>query len=175
MSIDTASITAAIQRYANLVLEQLGLVNQTLNTRAPLDSPPLTGSPTAPTPTLSDSSKRLANTEFVKAAVAQVAGGGALTWVATDTETYTAAPNSRYYLLHPVTVTLPDTTELAIGTAVTFTKRFGVTCTLRTYDLGSTIVFNGMQDSQVIFNQDGIITVFWSGTVWEMHFNSAVS
>jgi hypothetical protein len=39
----------------------------TLNTKAPLASPALTGTPTAPTPTSSDNSTTIATTEFVKA------------------------------------------------------------------------------------------------------------
>ncbi|EAZ9187732.1 hypothetical protein AHW88_23210 [Salmonella enterica] len=42
--------------------------------RAPLDSPELTGTPTAPTPPLSVSNKQIANTEYVQAAVAALVG-----------------------------------------------------------------------------------------------------
>ncbi|WP_420488904.1 gp53-like domain-containing protein [Phytobacter diazotrophicus] len=44
-------------------------VNAALNTKAPLASPALTGSPTAPTPTAGDNSTLLATTAFVSAAI----------------------------------------------------------------------------------------------------------
>lgn len=57
-----------------------------LDTKANLDSPALTGTPTAPTPTVEDNSTRVATTEFVHDAlesivsgVASVSGSGAIT------------------------------------------------------------------------------------------------
>ncbi|MBJ8367345.1 MULTISPECIES: phage tail protein [Citrobacter] len=49
-------------------------VKDLTNLKAPLDSPELTGTPTAPTPPLSVSNKQIANTEFVQAAVAALVG-----------------------------------------------------------------------------------------------------
>jgi len=43
---------------------------------APLDSPPLSGAPTAPTPATSDNDTSIATTAYVKAVVAGIPGGG---------------------------------------------------------------------------------------------------
>lgn len=47
-------------------------VDGLLGTKANLDSPAFTGTPTAPTPTASDNSMKVATTAFVKTAVAGV-------------------------------------------------------------------------------------------------------
>ncbi|MFH2432177.1 prophage tail fiber N-terminal domain-containing protein [Citrobacter freundii] len=49
-------------------------VKDLTNLKAPLDSPDLVGTPTAPTPPLSVSNKQIANTEYVQAAVAALVG-----------------------------------------------------------------------------------------------------
>lgn len=49
-------------------------VKDLTNLKAPLDSPELKGTPTAPTPPLSVSNKQIANTEYVQAAVAALVG-----------------------------------------------------------------------------------------------------
>lgn len=49
--------------------EYTGLVKTALNAKAPLSSPALTGTPTAPTPTAGDDSTKIATTEFVQDAI----------------------------------------------------------------------------------------------------------
>lgn len=44
--------------------------------KAPLASPALTGTPTAPTPATADNSTKIATTAFVQAVVADLGGGG---------------------------------------------------------------------------------------------------
>ena len=44
--------------------------------KAPLASPALTGTPTAPTPATADNSAKIATTAFVQAVVADLGGGG---------------------------------------------------------------------------------------------------
>ena len=44
--------------------------------KAPIASPALTGTPTAPTPATADNSTRIATTAFVQAVVADLGGGG---------------------------------------------------------------------------------------------------
>lgn len=44
--------------------------------KAPLASPALTGTPTAPTPATADNSTKIATTAFVQAVVADIGGGG---------------------------------------------------------------------------------------------------
>lgn len=50
-------------------------VHPTDTTRAPLASPALTGTPTAPTPSISDSTTKIATTEFVKSQGYQISTG----------------------------------------------------------------------------------------------------
>lgn len=50
------------------------LVKDSLDTKAPLASPALTGTPTAPTPSASDNSTKLATTAFVKNAISGITG-----------------------------------------------------------------------------------------------------
>ncbi|WP_313105077.1 hypothetical protein [Stutzerimonas nitrititolerans] len=52
------------------VLSALGKIQAQLGLKAPLDSPPLTGNPTAPTAAANDNSTTIANTAFVRAAMA---------------------------------------------------------------------------------------------------------
>lgn len=55
-----------------------GLAVSQVSGAAPLASPALTGSPTAPTQTSGDNSTKLATTSFVSTAIAAIGGGGAL-------------------------------------------------------------------------------------------------
>jgi hypothetical protein len=55
---------------ADTVLSALGKLQSQLGLKAPLDSPALTGNPTAPTPAATDNDTSLATTAFVRAAMA---------------------------------------------------------------------------------------------------------
>ncbi len=55
-----------------------GKVDELLGAKANCASPAFTGTPTAPTPTASDNSTKVATTAFVKTAVAEIAGRGYL-------------------------------------------------------------------------------------------------
>ncbi|ABR33110.1 hypothetical protein [Clostridium beijerinckii] len=55
---------------ADIIDTKLKEINSALPLKAPLDSPGLTGAPTAPTQTAGDNSTKIANTAFVTAAVA---------------------------------------------------------------------------------------------------------
>ncbi|WP_410684380.1 prophage tail fiber N-terminal domain-containing protein [Citrobacter europaeus] len=70
LSSDDYSDSEAYAATPKAVKKVKGLANQ----KAPLDSPDLTGTPTAPTPPLSVSNKQIANTEYVQAAVAALVG-----------------------------------------------------------------------------------------------------
>ncbi|EDV9723272.1 hypothetical protein NU50_004848, partial [Salmonella enterica subsp. salamae] len=70
LSSDDDSDSEACAATPNAVKKVKDLTNQ----KAPLDSPELTGTPTAPTPPLSISNKQIANTEYVQSAVAALVG-----------------------------------------------------------------------------------------------------
>ena len=69
---ETDSITLAT---ANTYVDKNIIINTNvdLSSKADIDSPEFTGAPTAPTPSLSDNSTRIATTEFVKNNIANVA------------------------------------------------------------------------------------------------------
>lgn len=58
------------------VLAAFGKIQAQLGLKAPLDSPPLTGNPTAPTPAAEDNDTSIATTAFVRAAMALFGFGG---------------------------------------------------------------------------------------------------
>ena len=70
-SVEWGGITGTLSTQSDLA--------DALADKAPLDSPALAGSPTAPTPTPGDNSTKLATTEYVDDAVA-AGGGGASDW-----------------------------------------------------------------------------------------------
>ena len=55
---------------------QISTLNTQMSSKAPLASPALTGTPTAPTPATADNSTKIATTAFVQAVVADLGGGG---------------------------------------------------------------------------------------------------
>ncbi len=83
----------------------------TLVNYAPLNSPSLTGTPTAPTATLGDSTTRVASTAFVQAAIANVnASSGALTRSRNSTAAFSIAAGqfiASTYTAGAVAVTAP--------------------------------------------------------------------
>ncbi|GAA5785114.1 hypothetical protein [Chitiniphilus shinanonensis] len=72
--------------------------------KAPLTSPVLTGTPTAPTAAAGDASLKLANTSFVQAAIAAVPGRliGVQVFSVPGTSTYTPTPGTASVIVESV-------------------------------------------------------------------------
>jgi hypothetical protein len=89
-------------------------------TVAPLDSPALTGAPSAPTPPLADNGARVATTEFVRRAAGNHAGYLSLSASQTLTSEH-LGQFIQLYATNPITLVLPaDTPELPPGSVIDF-------------------------------------------------------
>ena len=87
-----------------------------LSIYAPLASPALTGSPTAPTQTQSDGSTKLATTAYVDTAVAAGGGGGGVTYSAITADPSPAVIAYHYSCTGTFTITIP--TSQAAGSEI---------------------------------------------------------
>jgi hypothetical protein len=104
-----APLTASDEEL-NFVDGVTSAIQTQLDAKAPLASPALTGTPTAPTPTAGDSSTKIATMAAVQTAVAAVnAQTGALTDVLVSTSTYTVTNGQRVILIGALqqTITAP--------------------------------------------------------------------
>ncbi|WP_301361829.1 hypothetical protein [Stutzerimonas nitrititolerans] len=94
--LSSAAITAA-----DTVLSALGKLQAQLGLKAPLDSPAFTGSPTAPTAAADDNDTSIANTAFVRLAMALFGiGGSAKSLVQPDLNE--PRPSGLYYCNNPI-------------------------------------------------------------------------
>jgi hypothetical protein len=111
-ALDTLNeLAAALGNDANFATT----MTNALALKAPLDSPPLTGNPTAPTPAQFDNDTSLATTEFVQRSL----GNYSDAVVINANTTLTAAHAGKYIIgSGTITLTLPDATTLPKG--VTF-------------------------------------------------------
>ena len=77
ISVAQAIYTSDMSTTVDAKLGELeGDVAEMESSKAPLASPVLTGTPTAPTPATADNSTKIATTAFVQAVVADLGGGG---------------------------------------------------------------------------------------------------
>ncbi len=133
-----------------------------LSIYAPLASPALSGSPTAPTQTQSDGSDKLATTSYVDTAVAAGGGGGGVTYSAITADPSPAVISYHYSCTGTFTVTIP--TSQAAGSEIRI-KNMG-TGTITLDPQGSNI--DGSSTDYTMDVQFGALTLVSDGTGWEI-------
>jgi hypothetical protein len=133
-----------------------------LSIYAPLASPALTGSPTAPTQTQSDGSTKLATTAYVDTAVAAGGGGGGVTYSAITADPSPAVIAYHYSCTGTFTITIP--TSQAAGSEIRI-KNMG-TGTITLDPQGSNI--DGSSTDYTMDVQYGALTLVSDGTGWEI-------
>ncbi len=133
-----------------------------LSIYAPLASPALTGSPTAPTQTQSDGSTKLATTAYVDTAVAAGGGGGGVTYSAITADPSPAVIAYHYSCTGTFTITIP--TSQAAGSEIRI-KNMG-TGTITLDPQGSNI--DGISTDYTMDVQYGALTLVSDGTGWEI-------
>ena len=133
-----------------------------LSIYAPLASPALTGSPTAPTQTQSDGSTKLATTAYVDTAVAAGGGGGGVTYSAITADPSPAVIAYHYSCTGTFTITIP--TSQAAGSEIRI-KNMG-TGTITLDPQGSNI--DGSSTDYTMDVQYGALTLVSDGTGWEV-------
>jgi hypothetical protein len=132
-----------------------------LSIYAPLASPALTGTPTAPTQTQSDGSDKLATTSYVDTAVA-AGGGGGVTYSAITADPSPAVIGYHYSCTGTFTLTIP--TSQAAGSEIRV-KNMG-TGTITLDPQGSDI--DGSDTDYTMDVQFGALTLVSDGTGWEI-------
>jgi len=132
-----------------------------LSIYAPLASPALTGTPTAPTQTQSDGSDKLATTSYVDTAVA-AGGGGGVTYSAITADPSPAVTGYHYSCTGSFTITIP--TSQTAGSSINI-KNMG-TGTITLDPQGSNI--DGSSTDYTMDVQFGALTLVSDGTGWEI-------
>ena len=133
-----------------------------LSIYAPLASPALTGSPTAPTQTQSDGSTKLATTAYVDTAVAAGGGGGGVTYSAITADPSPAVIAYHYSCTGTFTITIP--TSQAAGSEIRIKNMGTGTITLDP----QTSNIDGSSTDYTMDVQYGALTLVSDGTGWEI-------
>ncbi|WP_244966064.1 phage tail protein [Pseudomonas luteola] len=143
---------------------------------APLDSPALLGSPTAPTPAQSNFSTQLATTAFVKNNAGNFAGLIALT----GSTTLTAAAAGTHFVTNvgsgDVVVTLPVANSVMGGTTLTFAHSSG---SMNSFSLvtqaGDALLLDGLSNTispYKMVNDETVSLVSTGGIAWKIVYSN---
>lgn len=132
---------------------------------APLESPALTGEPTAPTATRFDASEKVATTEFVQSAI----GNSNTIYAISSTQTLTASHAGSVIGLTTggITVTLPALADLPNGAKFSFVNTTAASATNLVCKAAEGIVFaNGIKKSNLSVGVGDSIQIVKFGSVW---------
>jgi hypothetical protein len=146
-------------------------VHPTDTTRAPLASPALTGTPTAPTPAQFDNDTSLATTAFVAASGVQFNPQTRYYSSATQLALAAADVGCRLFFngASDQSVVLPDTSSLPVGATIYLAhgNTVGKKVTVTAFGGASNIDTNGgalVATATILYGEDLIAT--WSGVAW---------
>ena len=154
----TRGTSAAVQAEFDLIEDGFDLA-------APLASPALTGTPTAPTQTAGNNSTRLSTTEFVQAAIATVNAQTATTVSVVSGTSQTAVAGSHYVLTNvaATTVTLPASPASADTVWVTVANGLATNSFARN---GKTIM--GLSEDMTINHRYATVALRYVDSSWRI-------
>lgn len=145
-----------------------------LSLKAPINSPVLTGNPTAPTQQQFDSSTKLATTQFVKEFGIQASKFASFGNAATLTN-MNLGQAIALYGSSPYTITLPVSTAINAGGIIAFTAQQGSTKVTITGQSSQTMQANGTAISSISMHPGDTLMLVSGGGGWYILGGSAQS
>lgn len=136
---------------------------------APLESPVLSGVPTAPTAARFDVSQQLATTEFVQHAIGSMSGFS--TYISGPV-TLTAAQAGNHIVLSgtPGTCTLPALSTVPVGTVFQFKQECNGRWTIASAGVdNAALVYNNTSVGTISLKKENTLQVVSSGNAWRTY------
>lgn len=136
--------------------------------KAPLSSPALSGSPTAPTKPKFDTSDALATTEFVQRALGSLSNNFTIT---TGTQLTGEHVGARIEIANSVTVTLPDVTAVPVGSLMLITTAVA-NCFLTVKSGGVLALNNRSVSTPYAMSRSSEVLLVNDGFTWRGHLGA---